>query len=244
MNLHARWALLTALGVQLCIPARGAAQALYVEPDGLDFGDVMLLSSHSMTVRLENTGTANLIITSISSSTRFTWSGPTLPLTIVPGAFESLTVIYRPTVRQADASTIIIKSNATNLPYPHYYYLGVSGHGVAPKIAVSATSVGLRTYEDCYRVAELLIKNWGGNIPLVGNITMADGGSPGWTFSPSTFDIPLQASVPIRIEYHPTGVGVDNALLMITSNDPTQTQPYISVNLNGEGWESIGGACP
>jgi hypothetical protein len=240
VNPHTRWALLTTLALQVCVPARGAAQTAYVEPDALDFGEVMLLSSPSMTVRIENTGTADLIVNGISSNnSKFTTSGLTFPTTIAPGAFESLTVTYRPTIRKAESATILIRTNARNVPYG-YYYLGVSGVGVAPKIAVSNGYVGTTVEVGCTGAAEFTISNSGGNIPLVGNITMASGGSSEYSFSPTSFDLPLQTHVAIRVEYRPVDLGRDEALLMITSNDPTQQQPFIPVRPIFTGVQRVG----
>jgi hypothetical protein len=93
-----------------------------VTPSGLDntlFGTYVVGSpSPTKTFRIENTGNANLVITSLSmiggNSGDFTFPAITFPLTIAGGAFYDLVVTFTPGTAGTRSTTLTIVSNDSN----------------------------------------------------------------------------------------------------------------------------------
>jgi hypothetical protein len=76
---------------QLIFSGYGVGPALAFDPPSLDFGDT-LAPTNLLTVRLVNTGNANLIISSISTTGPFKTNGCSAPLTLTPGNWCVLAV--------------------------------------------------------------------------------------------------------------------------------------------------------
>ncbi|MEM1044229.1 MAG: choice-of-anchor D domain-containing protein [Bacteroidota bacterium] len=95
-------------GVPLQLPA------LSVSPTSIDFSNVPVGSSETRTVLLRSTGSADLTITSLPVSGDadvFDVTAPQLPLTLPPGASDSLTVTFTPSVTQPFEGTLSVESN-------------------------------------------------------------------------------------------------------------------------------------
>lgn len=112
---------------------------LTLSASSLNFGNVTLNTGSTQTVTLSSSGTAALLINSLSlSGAGFTTSSMSLPLTLNPGQTASLQVTFDPTVAGAAAGLISIATNASSAATT----VALSGTGVtpAPTAALSALS--------------------------------------------------------------------------------------------------------
>ncbi len=215
-----------------------AAPAIALVPGSLNFGNVNVGASASLTAQVQNTGNADLTVSAINrctspaTSAAFTWS-PAAPFTVSQGLSATLTVTYAPTAAGTDTGCLALTSNASNGPTTN---LAVSGMGVvpaAPKIAVSPASLAFGNVTvGASSSMNLTISNTG-NAPLTGTIALASGTSSEFAFSPSSFNVAAGGSQAVAVSYAPTAVGADAGSLTISSNDAAN--PSVSVALSGAG---------
>jgi len=95
------------------------APAVTLAPKSLGFPKILLgKSSNGEKVKLTNSGTANLLITSFAISGDFTQTNncPITPTPLAPGAFCTITTVFTPTTVGKRTGTITINDNAGNSP--------------------------------------------------------------------------------------------------------------------------------
>jgi len=93
--------------------------AVTLTPKSLGFPKILLgKSSTGEKVKLTNSGTANLLITSFAISGDFTQTNncPITPTPLAPGAFCTITTVFTPTTVGKRTGTITINDNAGNSP--------------------------------------------------------------------------------------------------------------------------------
>jgi FG-GAP-like repeat/HYR domain/Abnormal spindle-like microcephaly-assoc'd, ASPM-SPD-2-Hydin/FG-GAP repeat len=100
--------------------------------DHTDFGSVNVGSNLVRTYTIQNTGTANLTISTITKSgidaNEFAVSGITLPATILPNGSTTFTVTFTPTATDIRTATILVNNNdCDETPYD----FAVQGTGCA-----------------------------------------------------------------------------------------------------------------
>ncbi len=127
--------------------------------DNTDFGNILSASGASRTFTVQNTGTAVLNISSITSSNaKFTITGA--PATVAVNGSQTFTVVYSPTSIGTETSTITINNNDSdeavydfqlsagisgNIAYFHNFNAGTisgSNYNQAPNILASELTVG------------------------------------------------------------------------------------------------------
>jgi alpha-tubulin suppressor-like RCC1 family protein/pimeloyl-ACP methyl ester carboxylesterase len=83
-----------------------------ITPGNLFFGNVQVGSSSNLTFSITNTGTTNLVVSSISYPSGFTgsWNGGT----IAPNQSQVITATFSPTSAVSYSGSIIVNSNATS----------------------------------------------------------------------------------------------------------------------------------
>jgi hypothetical protein len=103
-----------------------------LQPTSLAFGTVTVGSSATQTAAVQNTGTADLVVSASSrctgTSAEFTAS-PTSSFTVAPGGSQTVTVKYAPVDATTDAGCLQFASNDPALAVAQ---LAVSGTGVNP----------------------------------------------------------------------------------------------------------------
>ncbi|HEU4382595.1 MAG TPA: choice-of-anchor D domain-containing protein [Anaeromyxobacteraceae bacterium] len=215
-----------------------AVATIALNPGSLNFGNVNVGTTSSLSTQVQNTGTAVLNVSAINrctspaTSTEFTWS-PAAPFSVNPGASATLTVSYAPGAAGMDTGCLALTSNASNGPTTN---LAVSGTGVvppAPRIAVSPPSLSFGNVTVGTASPMTLTVSNTGNAPLTGSITRAASTSIEFTFSPASFNVAAGGSQPVTVTYTPSAVGSDTGSLVVSSNDTTN--PSVSVALSGAG---------
>ncbi|WP_456376274.1 LamG-like jellyroll fold domain-containing protein, partial [Lutibacter sp.] len=116
--------------------------------DDTDFGNVDIASgSVSHTFTIENLGTADLTISSISGNADFTISGITLPATITSGNATTFIITFNPTTTGTKTATISIANNDTTGGEDPYTF-NVEGVGYDLSIACGTTITTFPYSED------------------------------------------------------------------------------------------------
>ncbi|MEM6297756.1 MAG: choice-of-anchor D domain-containing protein [Bacteroidota bacterium] len=102
-----------------------------------DFGGVLLGQSASLGYQIENTGTATLNLTSITSNNTPVFNIQNAPTTISAGAIANFDIVFSPSASGTTSAVIALNSDASNSPTVNFT---VTGTGVAPaQITASAT---------------------------------------------------------------------------------------------------------
>jgi hypothetical protein len=209
-----------------------------VSPASLDFGDVLLNQSKTLTLTISNSGGSDLQITNIQiTGAGFSFkTQPQVPVTIQPGGNPvSIEVLFIPVNAQDYTGQITITSNDPDSPTT----IQLKGRGIsAPNIEVTPASldfgkVQINTTSD----KTVTIKNTGTKVLNISSITIS--GSQAFTIvSQSLTQIPEGEARNVTVRFSPTGELPYAGNLIISSNDPDT--PSIQVPLTGEGTSQAG----
>jgi hypothetical protein len=129
-------------------PLSGIGNGVFgtITPASLDFGAVLVgTDSNMQTLTLTNTGSAALVISSISVTGPFltvTAGGCSPGMSIPPGASCGLGVVLHPATIGSFTGTLVINSNAAAITPA---VINLSGSGDGPIISVSPTSLSFGT---------------------------------------------------------------------------------------------------
>jgi len=176
-----------------------SAPVINLSGTGLGFGNIVLGSTKTGTLTIQNTGTAALMVTNISyPSPVFTgaWSG-----TVAAGASQNVTVTFNPAAAQSYSGNITVNSSAT----VGTNTIAVSGTGTAAptrvinllgNLAFGGLTVGQSTNRP------LTISNSGNATLNVTNISYPQGFRGNWTNG--TIGLAPGASTNITVTFAPT----------------------------------------
>jgi hypothetical protein len=111
-----------------------------LNPATLNLGSVVVGSLASASTLMQNTGTANLVVSSVAlcagTSSEYTWSTTAMPLTIPAGGSTTLTVTYTPLIAGAASGCLNVSSNDTTTPVAA---LNVSGTATTTTVTYNVT---------------------------------------------------------------------------------------------------------
>ena len=106
--------------IEISLKGSGTAQAapaISLSANTLDFGDVGLNTSSTKDITIQNTGSADLVISQASvTGTGFSLSGVTTPITIAAGGNRTIVVQFLPTTEGDRSGTLSLTHNATGSP--------------------------------------------------------------------------------------------------------------------------------
>ncbi len=193
----------------------------------LNFTDQLLgTTSTGQTVTLNNTGSAALTITGITVSGDFAQTND-CGVSLALGTGCSIDVTFTPTVTGLLSGDLTIASDDPSGPQ----MVDLFGTGVAPAVGLTSTSLTF--------VAQLVGTTGDSQI-----VTLTNTGSASLNFSSivasgdfaQTNDcgtsVAAAASCTITVSFTPTGDGIRNGEVILSSNDPNSPQ---SILLTGEG---------
>jgi Abnormal spindle-like microcephaly-assoc'd, ASPM-SPD-2-Hydin len=189
----------------------------------LNFGNVAVGSTATLSIVATNSGPASVTVSSVSiSSQLFQLVAPSLPVTVAAGQSSTVTVTFSPTTVGTFNATASIASNAANATST----LSLTGTGVTDaqpgQLSVSPATL------DVGSVAVGSSGTASGSLTAAGSIVTiaaATSSNPAFTISglslPAT--IPVGANVPFTVTFSPTTAGAETATLTFTSNAETTT---------------------
>jgi hypothetical protein len=166
----------------------GAQPQVSLVPSSVSFGNVVVGTTSTQTIKLTNSGTANLTVSQDPvSGNGFSSSGLALPLTLTPGQSTNFNVAFAPAAAGSVSGSFSLISNATNSPTA----LALSGAGAAPAppsvaisspangAAVSGTITVSGTASDAVGVSSVQVQIDGGTFSPAS-------GTTNWTFDLDT----------------------------------------------------------
>ncbi len=217
----------------LSIPLSGtalAAGALTASPSSENFGNVSVGTNKSVAVVVTNTGGESVTISSaVASGTGFSFTGPTLPITLTASQSATFNAVFTPTAAGAATGALTINSNASNQPLS----VPLSGTGVAQGDLVSSpTSFSFGNIQDgTSKSLPGTLTNTGGS-----TITISAASASGTGFSLSGLSLPVTLtagqSTSFSVLFSPTSAGAASGSVTITSN---ASNPSLSIPLSGTG---------
>ena len=222
-------------------PAAGTpSPAATLSTTSLSFGSqVVQTSSGTMSATLTNSGSANLVLSTIAlggtNPTEFTRGGTCASaVSLAPTTSCSVDVTFKPTATGARSATITIGHNAT----PNSSVLNLTGTGAAapvPAVGLSATSLafGNQTLGTTSAVKSVSISNTGTANLVLGTITTT--GTNAAEFAPSKCSgstLTPGTSCAVDVTFTPAALNARSATLSIPSN--ASGSPH-GVALSGNG---------
>jgi hypothetical protein len=232
--------------VLAALPALTAASPVIgTSPSSLSFGNVVLGSSSTLPVTMQNLGDANLVLTSISiTGVGFSLiSPPGTPWTIPPGGTTTLNVRLAPSSIGPKSGTVTIASNDPVTPSKT---ISLSGTGVAALITASPGTlnfggVNVASHSDL----SVILGNDGNQILTVTSETLSgpDAASFSLISGPTPpFNLSPGSTIGVGVRFAPGSASPYNASLSFGSNDPLT--PTKVVTLQGTGIGPILNASP
>lgn len=221
------------------------APALALSTDLLAFGNQSVgTTSPAQTATLSNTGTANLILSSIASGGvipgDFPRSGScTTGMTLVPGASCTISSVFQPTAQGVRSAYFLIISNAPGSPHS----LGASGTGTVPVTLTPgiAVSPGALTFGSILvgsaAPAQTVTISSTGSAPLSLSGLSVSGANPGDFPTSGTcaagVSLAPGTSCTVSVGFAPTATGARSASLAVTGNAGTSQVAFSGNGLTG-----------
>lgn len=233
--------------VAVALTGSGSAAAvpsIDVTPATLDFGSITLGQSRDLILTLRNTGSANLIVSSVTSSNpRFTLVSPSAPITVAAAGSVSLNIRFSPNATGSQSGTLTLASNDATRPSVQVALNGTgAGAATAPSIDVTPAALEFGSVAVLQsRDLVLTVRNTG-TAPLTvstatsSNIrfTVVSGLAP--------FTVPAGGTQAMTVRFTPAAAGVQLGSLTLISNDTVR--PSVAVPLSATGTSGSTGTTP
>ena len=196
---------------------------LTANPSSLNFGNVQVSSSQTLTDSITNVGGVSVTISQATATgPGFSFSGLNPPLTLNPGASVTFSVVFAPLSASSASGSMTVTSNASNPTLT----IALSGIGTPQgQLAVSPTSQDFGTVTvgaNSSKAANLSAS--------LGNVTVTTANLNNSEFSISGITFPVTIapgqSVPFTLTFAPQTSGTANGVLSFNSNasnSPTDT---------------------
>ncbi len=207
-----------------------AAGSLTANPSSVDFGNATVGSNKTVPVTVTNTGGESVTVSNATASgSGFSFTGPSLPLTLSAGQSATFSAVFTASATGAASGTLTINSNASNptLSVP------LSGAGIAQgqlgsnPASFSFGSVPIGTSKPLSGT----LTNSGGS-----SLTISAASASGAGFGLSGLSLPLTLtagqSTSFTVTFAPTASGAVNGSVSVTSNGGN---PSLSIPLSGTG---------
>lgn len=237
------YAILTLASPRLASAQTGAHGRLTATPAALNFGNVQVGSSATLTETLTNTGSSDLTIRADSiNGNAFSVSGLTLPLRLAAGQSYTLSVTFTPTASGAESGSVVFRS------FRNWQTVPVSGAGTAAgQLTLSPAALNFGN------VTEGQSGSLGATLTATGSaVTISSAGDSNSQFALSglTFPFTLAAgqSASFTVKFAPQATGPISGTLSFVNSSPSPTveslsgtgvAPQHSVALNWQPSQSV-----
>jgi hypothetical protein len=206
--------------------ARAATRQLTCAPSSLRFGSVLIGQTETQVVVLTNGGETSVTVSAMSSTTtEFTLSGITLPLTLPPGQSTALNVTFAPIATGGTGGEATFTSNASN---PNLQ-LQLAGAGVKSDPVTASPSIasfGNVAVGASSTLAATLTNHRSSNVTLSSVQTTGNG----FSLSGPAFPITLGGgqSLTLSVTFAPQSAGASGGSVFVTG-------PGLVIPLTGTG---------
>ena len=193
--------------------------ALTATPSSIAFGNVVVGTETTQTIRLANSGTANVTVSGLAPSVAaVTVSGLTVPMTLAPGGSASFTAAFKPTAASSVSGAITVASNATDSSMP----IDLTGTGQAQVQQLTANpasvSFGNATVGSS-NAKQVTVTNTGNVSTAISSAAVV---GTGFSLSGSGSSVALNPgqSETYTVIFDPQTAASDTGTLSISSNAP------------------------
>lgn len=222
-------------------PATVLAPMISASPNPVEFDVTFVGSSAQQTLTVQNTGSAPLNVTNITS-TNPVFTVNLTSFTVQPGQSQNITVTFAPTAAGYVQGTLQIANNSATNPYP----VAVNGTGMVPGPSpIFIANPNPLYWDDTYIASQsqqtLTFFN-AGNAPLIITSGVFDG--PFETYNSFPITVAPGTTFNQVIHFKPFQLGLIEGSVTYYSNDPInpiQTVSLIGTCINTpiNGWEWI-----
>jgi hypothetical protein len=213
------------------INATATSSTLAATPSSVSFGNVVVGSNTTQTIRLQNIGTSQVKISSLTPSVaNVTISGITLPANLAPGASATLTAAYKPTAAGSIAGKITVTSNAVGSPT--IIELSATAAAASIQLTPSATSLSFGNVTvGSSGTNQLTVKSTGNTNASISKVSV---GGTGFVLESSAASVILDPSQSetYTVNFDPKATGSVTGTLTITSNAANSP---MKISLSGSG---------
>jgi archaellum component FlaF (FlaF/FlaG flagellin family) len=197
----------------------GVVPKITVTPNSLAFGDVLINSSSSQDITIENNGTANLVISKVSiSGGAFTLQNVTTPINVKAGENHTITVQLLPTVIGSYTGTVTLEHNAEGSPST----INLTGTGIAvPRITITPDTLGFGNVLTGKKMTKFFdIRNVGAAPLVVSRFVKKGNDDEDFIILDMDFPVTIipDESTTFYVEFTPSINGEKSAILVIEHN--------------------------
>ena len=211
---------------------------LSLSATSFNFSTVVIGQSTTQTLQITNTGAAPLTINSLTlSSTQFSFTGPSLPRTVLPAQNVAYTISFVPTTAGSASAAIQI---ATSVSSASVSLAGVGEKAIAA-VQVTPSSISFGNLQlQSTATQNVTLKNTGDINITINGVTVAGAGfgfsslSPGFSLSPNQ-------SVTFQVWFRPQASGSASGNVSILSSNLASPA---SISVSGAGVTSATSPTP
>ena len=213
------------------ITATATSSTLAATPSSFSFGSVVVGSDTTQTIRLQNIGTSQVTISSLTPSVaNVTISGITLPAKLAPGTSATLTAAYKPTAAGSVAGKITVTSTAVGSPT----MIDFSGTAGAASIQLTPSATSLifgNVTVGSSGTNQLTVKSTGNTNASISKVAISGTGFVLGSSAASVILDPAQSET-YTVNFDPKAAGSVTGTLTITSNAANSP---MKISLSGSG---------
>jgi len=204
---------------------------LTATPSSITFGNVVIGTQTTQTIRLTNSGTANVTVSGLAPSVAaVSVSGLTVPITLAPGTSANFTAAFKPTAASSVSGNITVTSNATDSSMP--IALTGTGEAAVPQLTANPTdlSFGNATVGSS-NVKQVTVTNTGNVSTTISSAAVV---GTGFSLSGSGSSVALNPgqSETYTVNFDPKSAANDTGTFSIASNAPNSP---MKIGLSGTG---------
>lgn len=204
----------------------------------LNFGNVVVGSSNTLTVTATNNGDASVTISSATPSDKqFALGTPSLPATIAAGQSTTLSIVYTPSSAANASGTLTIASNASN----DSLAVSLSGVGIAPgQLNANTTNLNF---------GDVVLGKTGTQSATLTNVgsssvTISQASVTGSGFQITGLNLPLTLTsgqtATLNVTFTPQSSGAASGSVSLTSTASMSDKRAVRLRVNG--FETTGDA--
>jgi hypothetical protein len=224
--------------LSVALTGTGTQPGLASTPASVNFGNVVVGATGSVSVNLSNTGSASVTITQASvSGTGFTMVGSPNGQTIQAGQSLSFTAQFLPASVGNATGSISVASNAPNSPMT----IALTGAGTQAGLGVSPAAVNFKgVVVGSSATTTLNLSNTGSAAVTISQASVA---GTGFTISGLAAGLTIQPgqNSSFTAQFQPTSTGSASGSISVSSNSPNSP---MTIALTGTGTQPEIGAIP
>jgi hypothetical protein len=203
--------------MQVGLSATATSSTLSATPSSVSFGNVVVGSNTTQTIRLQNIGTSKVTISGVTPSVAgVVVSGITLPANLAPGTSATITAAYKPTAAGNVVGNITVTSNAVGSPT--IIDLSATAAAALVQLTPSATSLSFGNVTvGSSGATQVTVKSTGNQNASISGVSVSGTGFVLGSTAASVILDPNQTET-YTVNFNPKATGGSTGTLTITSN--------------------------